>query len=100
MLVGCKVTLRRSNLEDFFDNLALALPRMEKFHPLSKTFFNKEKTAALALSLGEIVFFYPMELGLGVNTEVKRVECHFLFNTVSLEEKVFLLTANKIPVGL
>ncbi len=28
MLVGCKVTLRKDNLEDFFDSLLLASPRM------------------------------------------------------------------------
>ena len=33
MLVGCKVTLRRKNLEEFFDTLILAMPRMEKLQP-------------------------------------------------------------------
>ena len=100
MLVGCKVTLRRENLDDFFDSLALALPRMEKFQALNKKFFEKEKTASLALSLGEIVFFYPMELGLGINSDVKRVEFHFLFNTTNFEEKMFLLTSKKIPINI
>lgn len=98
MLVGCKVTLRKENLEDFFDSLSLALPRMEKFHSLTKNSFNKEKTASLAISLSEIVFFYPMELGLGINSDVKRIECHFLFNTTTAEEKIFILTSKKIPV--
>jgi ribosomal protein L5 len=100
MLVGCKVTLRKENLEDFFDSLSLTLPRMEKFQPLNKIFFKKEKTAALAISLREIVFFYPMELGLGINSDVKRIEFHFLFNTTNTEEKIFLLTSKKIPVDL
>lgn len=100
MLVGCKITLRKQNLEDFFDTLLLALPRMERFQLLTKNFFNKEKTAALALSLSEIVFFYPIELGLGINSEVKQIEFHFLFNTITTEEKIFFLTSKKIPVSL
>lgn len=98
MLVGCKVTLRNKNLEEFFDNLSLTLPRMEKFGVITKKLFNKERTASLALSLSEIVFFYPMELGLGINSEVKKVELHFLFNTLNSEEKIFLLTSRRIPV--
>lgn len=35
MLSGCKVTLRNKNLFEFFDNLILALPRMEKLKPLN-----------------------------------------------------------------
>jgi large subunit ribosomal protein L5 len=100
MLVGCKVTLRKQNLEDFFDSLLLALPRMEKFRPLSKNFINKEKTASFAVSLSEIVFFYPMELGLGINSDVKRIEIHLLFNTTTAEEKIFLLRSKKIPVDM
>lgn len=100
MLVGCKVTLRKENLEDFFDSLSLTLPRMEKFQPLNNNFFKKEKNVALAVSLREIVFFYPMELGLGINSDVKHIEFHFLFNTTNTEEKIFLLTSKKIPVDL
>jgi large subunit ribosomal protein L5 len=98
MLVGCKVTLRTKNMFDFFENLILTLPRMEKFGVLAKKLFNKERTASLALSLSEIVFFYPMELGLGINSEVKKVELHFLFNTLNSEEKIFLLTSRRVPV--
>jgi hypothetical protein len=39
-----------------------------------------------------------MELGLGINSEVKKVELHFLFNTLNSEEKIFLLTSRRIPV--
>lgn len=100
MLVGCKVTLRKQNLDDFFDSLLLALPRMEKFKVLNKNFLNKEKTASMAISLSEIVFFYPMELGLGINSDVKKIEIHLLFNTVTIEEKIFILRSKKIPTGM
>lgn len=98
MLVGCKVTLRKKKLEDFFDSLSLTLPRMDKFKFLNKKLFDKDSTASLALSLSEILFFYPIELGLGNNSEVKKLELHFLFDTLNSEEKIFLLTSRKIPV--
>lgn len=100
MLVGCKVTLRKQNLEEFFDSLSLALPRMEKFYPLKKTLFENDKMSSLAIFLSEVVFFYPIEFGLGINSDVKKIEFHFLFNTTTLEEKLFLLTSKKIPVDL
>jgi ribosomal protein L5 len=99
MLVGCKVTLRKKNLEYFFDSLALTLPRMEKFRTIENNFITKEKTASFSICLSEIVFFFPMELGLGINSDVKQVEFHFLFNSINSEEKVFLLTSKKIPVS-
>ena len=34
-LVGCKVTLRKKNLAEFFDTISIALPRMENFKMLS-----------------------------------------------------------------
>jgi len=99
MLVGCKVTLRRRNLEEFFDSLSLALPRMEKFTPLNKTLFKNDKVSSLAIFLSEVVFFFPIEFGLGINSDVKKLEIHFLFNTITLEEKIFILTSKKIPVN-
>jgi ribosomal protein L5 len=99
MLVGCKVTLRRRNLEEFFDSLSLALPRMEKFNPLNNTLFKNDKVSSLAIFLSEVVFFFPIEFGLGINSDVKKLELHFLFNTITLEEKIFILTSKKIPVN-
>ena len=97
MLVGCKVTLRNKNLTEFFDSLALALPRMEKFHPLEAHVIKQNSTVSVALKLSELVLFYPIELGLGINAEVRQIEINFLFNTYTKEEKYFLLLANKIP---
>jgi ribosomal protein L5 len=95
MLVGCKVTLRKKNLAEFFDSLSLALPRMEKFSPVK---VKTNNTNSYSLKLAEVVLFYPIELGLGVNTEVQKIEINFFFKTTSIEEKIFLLTSNKIPV--
>jgi large subunit ribosomal protein L5 len=101
MLVGCKVTLRKQKLDDFFDTLILTLPRMEKFKPWKKVLFQGKKIKpTLSVSLIELLFFYPIELGLGMNSNVKQIEFHFLFNTLLEEEKVFLLSTKKIPLSL
>jgi len=71
MLVGCKVTLRRKNLNEFFDSLSLAAPRMEKFKAISSKEFKKSQTSLISIKLAEIVFFFQLELGLGVNSDVK-----------------------------
>lgn len=98
-LVGCKVTLRKKNLFDFFDSLILALPRMEKFNPLTLVKEKKKKTNSVPLTVTELVLFFPIELGLGINSEVKKVEANFLFNKNSTEEQAFIFTSNKVPVN-
>lgn len=98
-LVGCKVTLRQPNLLEFLDNLSLALPRMEKFTPIKLIQNKRKNTNFLATKISEIVLFYPIELGLGINTEVKQVDLTFVFNTYSHEEKQFLLNLYKIPTS-
>jgi len=96
MMVGCKVSLRGNALHDFFDSLQLTLPRMEKLQVarLSKTTVSNSVTMRLA----ELVLFYPVEFGLGMHSDVQRLDVNFLFRTCSSEEKLFLLTSNKIPV--
>ena len=60
MLVGCKVTLRRKNLEEFIDTLILAMPRMEKLQPFINQLLNHKNVPTLSLRLAELVFFYPL----------------------------------------
>jgi len=102
-LVGCKVTLRKKNLADFFDTIALALPRMESFKGVSpikrqgKSLF-KNKIQTLGFPLKELVMFYPIELGLGINTEVKKADFQITFSTYNPEEQIFILTNSKIPL--
>lgn len=99
--MGCKVTLRKQNLDDFFDTLLLTLPRMEKFKFFNNKLFNAHKVKRiLSISFIELIFFYPIELGLGMNTNVKQIEFHFLFNTTGEEEKRFILSSKKIPLQL
>jgi ribosomal protein L5 len=94
MLAGCKVTLRDKNLQDFIDSLSITLPRMEKFQP---AFLTKKEDNNIYLKLNELVLFYPIELGLGINSEVKKLDINFVTKTFSVEDKIFLLTSNKIP---
>jgi ribosomal protein L5 len=98
MLVGCKVTLRRQNLEDFFDSLTLAMPRMEKYSTLLSKMLQDVESPMLSLSILEMVFFFQLELGLGINSDVKKMEIHFLFNILNIEEKLFLLRIKRIPI--
>jgi large subunit ribosomal protein L5 len=96
MMVGCKVTLRGNSLYDFLDSLQLTLPRMEKLQTVRLG--NRSRSNALAIRLAELVLFYPIELGLGLHSDVQRVEVNLLFRSLSREEKLFLLTSSKIPV--
>jgi len=98
MLSGCKVTLRNQNLFEFFDSLLLALPRMEKWKPLDRQKLQKNTNLFIALKLGELVLFYPLELGLNINAEIRKIDINLFFNTYTKEEKLYLLGANKIPV--
>lgn len=95
-LVGCTVSLRKNNLYNFVDTFFLALPRMEKFQPVNLTKFEEKRSNFFSIHTSELVLFYPIELGLGINTEVKEVDINLFFNTISLEEKAFLFHSYKI----
>ncbi len=105
-LVGCKVTLRKKNLALFLDNLAIALPRMENFQAFNNISL-KQKTQIkkglkpldkLTFPLTELVMFHTIELGLGINTEVRKADLQFSFSTYNDQEQIFLLTNSQIPV--
>lgn len=98
MLVGCKVTLRRRKLTEFFDNLSLSLPRMEKAQPLHNDKVTTNFSNSVILNLSELVLFYPVEIGLGVNSEVRKIDINFLLNTYTREEKYYLFLTNKLPI--
>lgn len=103
-LVGCKVTLRKRNLSEFLDNFALAFPRMESFKGVSfskafKTSSKKKGREYKSFALTELVMFYPIELGLGINTEVRKGDLQFSFNSYDPLEQIFMLTSSKIFVN-
>lgn len=102
-LVGCKVTLRDKNLAEFFDTISIALPRMENFKLLSLSKTKKSKSSkkegnAFSFPLNELVMFHTIELGLGINTEVRKADFQLSFSTYNKSEQIFLLTNSKIPV--
>lgn len=97
-MVGCKVTLRAKNMFDFFENLILTLPRMEKFQHIEKKDVEKIKTNVFIITLVEIFLFYPIELGLGINFEISNLNINIIFNTSLKEQKIFELATSKIPL--
>jgi ribosomal protein L5 len=99
MLVGCKNTLRKTNLDNFLETLSITLPRMEKIKKESPSFLQKFKENSFNFIIRELIFFYQIELGLGVNTDVKKFNTNFIFNNYSFEEKIFSLSINKIPLN-
>jgi ribosomal protein L5 len=98
------VTLRKKNLMDFFDTISLAIPRMETFKMLSLAKGKKNKGSkndmnTVSFALNELVMFHPIELGLGINTEVRKADFQLSFSTYNKAEQIFLLTNSKIPVN-
>jgi ribosomal protein L5 len=104
--VGCKVTLRKKSLSNFLDNLAIALPRMENLQAVSNITLKQKNQLKkglkplnkVSLPLTELVMFHTIELGLGINTEVRKVDLQFSFSTFNDLEQIFLLTNSQIPV--
>ena len=103
-LVGCKVTLRKKNLLEFFDTISIAVPRMENFKMLSLAKSKRLKGSnndanTFSFALNELVMFHPIELGLGINTEVRKADFQLSFSTYNRSEQIFLLTNSKIPLN-
>jgi large subunit ribosomal protein L5 len=103
-LVGCKVTLRKKNLSEFFDTISIAVPRMENFKMLSLAKSKRLKGSnndanTFSFALNELVMFHPIELGLGINTEVRKADFQLSFSTYNRSEQIFLLTNSKIPLN-
>ena len=45
-----------------------------------------------SFALNELVMFHPIELGLGINTEVRKADFQLSFSTYNRSEQIFLLT--------
>jgi len=84
---------------DFFENLILTLPRIEKFQHVEKRKVEKIKTNFFIITLAEIFLFYPIELGLGINFEISNLNINIVFNSFLKEQKLFQLAVNKIPLA-
>ncbi len=98
-VAGCKVTLRKKNLYNFLDTLTLALPRTDNFIGFNYEKLRKNKNSnAFSVILTDLFMFYPSETRL--NSNVKKLDLTFVFNTKLFEEKIFALNSNFIPIKL
>ncbi len=103
-LVGCKVTIRKKAIAEFLDSFSLALLRMESVKPITftknkKIKEKKELQIHKTYSLDDIVSFYPIEFGLGINTEVRKGDLRITFNTADTLQQIFLLTNSRLLVA-
>jgi large subunit ribosomal protein L5 len=96
-ITGCKVTLRNKNLYNFLDVLLLSLPRYENFKGFSLQNKNK-KVNNVKINLLDLFVFHTIESEL--IDYIKHLDINFVFNTINNDEKIFLLTYNKIPIYL
>lgn len=94
-VTGCKVTLRKKNMYNFLDTLNIALPRSDNFKGFSKNKLKQNLTNAYSTILKELFIFYQAESEL--NLDFKRLDFTCNFNSKCFEEKLFLLTYNKLP---
>ena len=100
MLVGCKVTLRKNMMEDFFDTLLLVLPRMNLFKGISEKELQKKKDVNFfSFMLKELFFFFTFESILGTTSSVQQININIMFSTKILEEKLFMFFSKKIPIN-
>jgi len=106
-LVGCKITLRKSILYDFLDRLLRSILRMDKLQPTQLFLFNLKKKwynnqysneSSYSLHITQLMLFYPIEYSLGIHPDVQKINIKFVFSTLSIEERFFVLRYYKIPV--
>jgi len=94
-ITGCKVTLRKENLYNFLDTLIISLPRNDTFQGFSLKKKNK-KVKSVWLKINQLFIFHNIESELV--DYVKNLDINFVTNSICYEEKLFLLTYNKIPI--
>lgn len=100
ILVGCKVTLRSKAIFKFLNNLAVTIPRIEKYKIYINfgNYHKKEKKLSFNLSVKELIQFYVIEHTLGNHPDLKKIRLSFIFSTQSKEEQYFLRSYYKIPI--
>lgn len=95
-IVGCKVTLSKDNLYQFYDYLLIALPRSENFQGIKQTAINKSNANIISFALKDLFTFYQVELDL--HPIIQYLDMTIIFNTQNIDEKTFLLSAYKLPI--
>ena len=94
-ITGCKVTLRNKNLYNFIDTLIISLPKYENFKGFKLKNLNK-KVNSFSLTLLNLFIFHSTESEL-LNF-IKKLNINFNTNTINVDEKLFLLTYNKLAI--
>lgn len=102
-LVACKVTLRKENLFQVRDSFALSFSRREKLSAFpiksGKKMSNRGNLSLrpTEFRFGELVLFYPLELTRGLHPDLQYLHRSVTFNTLSIEERNFLLRSLHLP---
>lgn len=97
-LVGCKVTLRKTNLFDFIDTLSLSLSRREKQYPFSISKKANNSFPTVSFRFGELVLFYPIEAGIGLHSDLEYLQRSCSFSSFPREERYLHFQAFHFPV--
>jgi len=66
--------------------------------PAQVKLFTPKTNSNFNFTLGELILFYPIELGLGLHPDVRQVQVNFTFTSSSVEERYFFLRQAKRPV--
>lgn len=98
MALGCKVTIRHENLFLFLDYLFFALLRYEKFSGLKLSNFLNNIKNSYIFTLKDLFTFFQNEME--IYPLIKYLQISLIFNTNSVEHKIFLLNSFNIPVYL
>jgi len=94
-IVGCKVTLRKSRIFDFIENLYLALPRLENFKGI---LFKKLNNKEFSFHINELYIFYSIEFH--INIFIQNLNLNLLFNSSIKEVKSYALNPQGVITKL
>ena len=95
-MVGCSITLQNINLYQFYEYLILALSRSENFQGFEVNHFIHKANNSVSFTLEDLFTFYQIETDL--DPAIKYLDITILFNTLSWEEKIFLMSSYKFPI--
>ena len=95
-LVGCKLTLRKKPIYKFLDNLVVFLPYLTDDKNLMDKLNKKTKSNFIIINWNNLFKISTLQnLSLDVLTNLSG---NFIFKTWFIEEKVFVLLSNNIPL--
>jgi len=103
ILIGCKVTLRKTNLYNFINTLYFTCSRIENFKPytnfIDKLYLkSKKQQPAFIFTLKELNFFEVIDLCLGLQPTIKQLIVHYIFSSFYKEDCFFILRYSKILI--